>query len=331
MKPSILKTNAGAFGHHFPDFFQTYTTRAYLSKADPIRICPNGVINSLGHVANRFLKFPFTIPAWAVLSLMMNGVLFAALLMMWQEESGVGEPSVLPQASAANATENTVEISPEIATTAPTSNRPKFTYEQWVDLLGQEINTMAAKHPDHLTILLGDSLSLWFPAELLPGRRVWMNQGISGEKTHTLLSRLHLLDVADVDTIFLMIGINDLIWGQSDQKVLENYREIMDYLLTQHPETQVVVQSILPHGAETATWESRHLLLELPNERIRKMNQSLQTIAKDYDAHYLELYPIFSTGEGKLRTDLTTDGLHLNREGYLVWRAAISLYSQLEL
>lgn len=259
---------------------------------------------------------------------MMNGVLFIALLVIWQEKSDGGEPSVLPQANAAYADHPSTTAA---ITTAPAGTRQRLTYQQWVTLLGQEIETMAAKNPDHLTILLGDSLSLWFPAELLPGRRIWMNQGISGEKTHTLLNRLHLLDVAEVDTIFLMIGINDLIWGQSDQQVLTNYRDIMDYLSTHHPETQVVVQSILPHGAEAATWESRALLLELPNERIRAMNKSLQEIAKGYDAHYLELYPIFSNGDGDLRPDLTTDGLHLNREGYLVWRAAIALYSQLEL
>ncbi|MEO0867009.1 MAG: GDSL-type esterase/lipase family protein [Cyanobacteria bacterium J06642_11] len=280
-------------------------------------------------------------PAWAILSLMMNGVLFGALLLVWQDRSVGNEPSVLPQASAANdrdVAETTVvaaaatvlePVDSDTPASAPAQRR--LTYEEWVALLGQEIDTMAAKNPDHLTILLGDSLSLWFPAELLPGRRVWMNQGISGEKTHTLLSRLHLLDVADVDTIFLMIGINDLIWGQSDQQVLANYREIMDHLALHHPDTQVVVQSILPHGAEAATWESRHLLLDLPNQRIQSLNQSLQSIAEDYDAYYLELYPIFSNGEGQLRSDLTTDGLHLNRQGYLVWRAAISLYSQLKL
>ncbi|MEM6252676.1 MAG: GDSL-type esterase/lipase family protein [Cyanobacteria bacterium P01_D01_bin.156] len=278
---------------------------------------------------NRLLKFPFPMPAWAVLSLIMNGVLFGALLLIWQEKPRQSQTSsVLPQASAANpaALTDAADLFKGVPET-----RPKLTYEQWVDLLGKELETMAVKNPDHLTILLGDSLSLWFPAELLPGRRVWMNQGISGEKTYTLLSRLHLLDVAQVDTIFLMIGINDLIWGQSDQQVLENYRDIMDYLVINHPNTQVVVQSILPHGAETATWESRHLLLKLPNERIQALNQSLQSIANDYDAYYMELYPIFSNGEGKLRPDLTTDGLHLNRQGYLVWRAAIALYSQLEL
>lgn len=265
---------------------------------------------------------------------MMNGVLFIALLVVWQDKSG-GDPTVLPQASAASATNPTSALTSTLAATGPApveeATRQRLNYEEWVNLLGQEIATMATKNPEHLTILLGDSLSLWFPAELLPGRRVWMNQGISGEKTYTLLERLHLLDVADVDTIFLMIGINDLIWGQSDQQVLDNYREIMDYLASYHPDTNVVVQSILPHGAENATWESRHLLLELPNQRIRAMNKSLEDIASEYDAYYLELYPIFSNGEGHLRPDLTTDGLHLNREGYLVWRAAISLYSQLKL
>lgn len=258
---------------------------------------------------------------------MMNGVLFIALLVVWQEKSGGGDPTVLPQAAAyvTNPATDITHKPPELGT------QQRLNYQEWVNLLGDEVTAMAAKNPDHLTILLGDSLSLWFPAELLPGKRVWMNQGISGEKTHTLLKRLHLLNVADVDTIFLMIGINDLIWGQSDQEVLANYQDIMDYLVTHHPHTQVVVQSILPHGAETSSWESRHLLLELPNERIQAMNKSLEKIAGDYNAHYLELYPIFSNGDGKLRADLTTDGLHLNRQGYLVWRAAISLYSQLEL
>ena len=265
---------------------------------------------------------------------MMNGVLFIALLVVWQEKTDGGDPTVLPQASAAHSTQpiavDTLDLAPSVSPTT-LGTKQRLNYDQWVTLLGQEMSTMAAKNPDHLTILLGDSLSLWFPTELLPGQRVWMNQGISGEKTHTLRARLDLLNVADVDTIFLMIGINDLIWGQSDQQLIANYRDIMDYLATQHPKTQIVVQSILPHGAESSTWESRSLLLELPNERIRSMNQSLEKIAKDYDAHYLELYPIFSTGEGTLRPDLTTDGLHLNREGYLVWRAAIALYSQLEL
>ncbi|MEL6881493.1 MAG: GDSL-type esterase/lipase family protein, partial [Cyanobacteria bacterium J06607_10] len=184
---------------------------------------------------------------------------------------------------------------------------------------------------EHLTVLLGDSLSLWFPGELMPGRRVWINQSISGEKTQGLLNRLELLDDNEVEAVFIMIGINDLIWGETDDEILDNYKKIVSELKKDHPDTQIVVQSILPHSGENSTWESRDKLLALPSDRIVSMNASLKQIADDNDAYYLDLYPIFVTGDGTLRPDLTTDGLHLNRQGYLVWRSAIALYAQLEL
>lgn len=270
-------------------------------------------------MVNFFLK----IPSWAALSLLMNGLLFVTLLAVWQEKPGNGDAFGIPRASAAAS-----ESSPRLSRVG---DPLQLNYRQRVALLRREMQTMQAKHPDHLTVLLGDSLSLWFPADLLPGRRVWMNQSISGEKTRGLLGRLKLLDGAKVDTVFLMIGINDLIWGESDAKLIKHYRQIMAHLKRHHPDTQVVVQSILPHGSEQATWESRERLLALPNSRIQAVNQSLQKIAQEYDAYYLDLQPLFSTGEGTLRPDLTTDGLHLNWQGYLVWRSAIAMYSQLEL
>jgi len=207
----------------------------------------------------------------------------------------------------------------------------KLTYQQWIEILAKDAKSMAAKNPEHLTVLLGDSLSLWFPGELMPGRRVWINQSISGEKTQGLLDRLDLLDDNNVEAVFLMIGINDLIWGKTDEELIGNYKEIVRRLKKEHPKTQIVVQSILPHSGENSSWESRDKLAALPSERITAMNQTLENIAADNDAYYLDLYPIFVTGDGTLRPDLTTDGLHLNRQGYLVWRSAIALYAQLEL
>ena len=92
-----------------------------------------------------------------------------------------------------------------------------------------------------------------------------------------------------------------------------------------------MAQSILPHGGEQSTWESRDKLEALGSDRIMNMNNALKQIATANKAYYLDLYPIFVTGAGTLRNDLTTDGLHLNRQGYLVWRSAIALYAQLEL
>jgi len=204
--------------------------------------------------------------------------------------------------------------------------RHQLNYAQWIHLLAQEAKAIAAQNPEHLSILLGDSISLWFPPELLLPGQVWLNQGISGETSTGLLQRLDLLDQTNPDTILVMIGINDLLRGEEDSTLLNNHRQIIQYLKTTHPETEVVVQSILPHAETQATWEGRDRLLALPNSRIRALNQELAAIADAEGAKFLDLYSLLADGQGNLQMDLSTDGLHLNRDGYLVWRSGLQMY-----
>jgi lysophospholipase L1-like esterase len=143
-----------------------------------------------------------------------------------------------------------------------------------------------------------------------------------------LLNRLALLDQNQIESAFVMIGINDLIWGGSDAELVGNLRAIVSALKAQHPQAQIVVQSILPHGGPAATWEGRDRLLALPPERIVAVNAQIKQIASQTGAEYLDLYPLFVDGDGYLRPDLSTDGLHLNANGYLVWRSALALYNE---
>ena len=207
----------------------------------------------------------------------------------------------------------------------------KWTYQQWVEQLQREAIAAANNRPERLTILVGDSLSLWFPSKLLPWDRNWLNQGISGETTVGLLKRLYLFDSTRPETIFVMIGINDLLHGVDNRIILANQRKIISQLRTVHPGSQIVVQSILPHSGESANWEGRDRLLQLSNSRIRKVNRSLKALADAEGAFYLNLYPLFTDAQGFLRSELSTDGLHLNDEGYQVWSTAIKMYSKIRL
>ena len=207
----------------------------------------------------------------------------------------------------------------------------KWTYQQWVEQLQREAIAAANNRPERLTILVGDSLSLWFPSKLLPWDRNWLNQGISGETTVGLLKRLYLFDSTRPETIFVMIGINDLLHGVDNRIIIANQRRIISQLRTVHPGSQIVVQSILPHSGESANWEGRDRLLQLSNSRIRKVNRSLKALADAEGAFYLNLYPLFTDAQGFLRSELSTDGLHLNDEGYQVWSTAIKMYSKIRL
>jgi lysophospholipase L1-like esterase len=268
-----------------------------------------------------------TFPIWAFFSLLTNGILMlAVILLIWQQQrltAFFGGIITSPEQINQN---NSDQIA-----TPDLGPRHQLTYQQWVDILKQEAKVAADRHPPHLTILAGDSLTLWFPTELLPEGKNWLNQGISGEISKGLLKRLNIFDRTQPEVIFVMIGINDLIRGTNDEVILDNQRQIINYLKNVHPKAQIVIQSILPHGSDKATWKGRDKLLAVANTRIRRLNEELQSISNKKGVKFLDLYPLFTNTEGNLRQEFTTDGLHLNREGYIVWRSALQIYSNIEL
>ncbi|NEP16430.1 MAG: lysophospholipase [Leptolyngbya sp. SIO4C1] len=187
------------------------------------------------------------------------------------------------------------------------------TYEQWKALLAQEANAIAAgQGSNRLSIVVGDSLSLWMPPELLPRDRFWLNQGISGDTTAGVLNRLSAFASARPDVIHVMAGVNDLKNGASDTTVLTNLNRIMQQLRQQHPQARIVVHSILPTR-----------LASIPSDRIRALNRQIAQTARTQGVVYLDLHPSFTDNVGDLRYELTTDGLHLSRLGYQVWQIAM--------
>ena len=266
-------------------------------------------------------------PTWAFFSLAINGLLVLAIAWGLQRKYQWSIPSAVTQPAAATR----VSVAPKPSRSTELGPRHQLNYQQWVALLQQEAEVAAAQKPEHLSILLGDSLSLWFPAELLPPKRTWLNQGISGETSAGLLERLELIDKTQPEVIFVLVGINDLIRGMKDETILANQQLIIRYLRQVHPQAKIVVQSILPHSADRVTWEGREHLLAIPNTRILALNQQLKAIANSEGVTYLDLYPLFADANGNLNTELTSDGLHLNSQGYKVWRNALLVLNQLVL
>lgn len=192
------------------------------------------------------------------------------------------------------------------------------THEQWQQLLRHEAQAIAQGQGDNrLTVLLGDSLSQWFPSQGLPRGSFWLNQGISGENSHQVRQRLRALQSTRPSTIYLMVGINDLRQGAEDATILANLRAIAQELRQQHPEAVIVLQSLLP-----TRWPS------LGRERLEPLNRAIRQVAQAEGLVYLHLYPLFTDTDGQLRSELTTDGLHLSPQGYQVWQAALQAAEQ---
>lgn len=194
-----------------------------------------------------------------------------------------------------------------------TRRKPKLTYQDWKRLLALEARAMTkGQGKNRLSIMLGDSLSLWFPTNGLPNGKLWLNQGISGDTSTGILTRLSAFSATKPEAIYLMAGVNDLRKGTSDKIILSNHRRIVRRLKITHPNSHIIIQSILPTRRP-----------KIPNTRIRNLNGQLARIAKEEGVNYVNIHKWFTDFKGDLRQELTTDGLHLSLNGYEVWQAAI--------
>ena len=187
------------------------------------------------------------------------------------------------------------------------------TYEQWRWLLALEAKAVAyGQGKSRLAVMVGDSLSMWFPSDRLPTDQLWLNQAISGDTTQGVLNRLNDFASARPGTVYVMAGINDLKRGVDQREVLDNLEQIIQRLRSNHPQAQIVVQSLLPTRGGPVS-----------NQQINQVNRELRTIAAQNGAVYLDLHNQVMDGNGQLQARLTTDGLHLSPNGYEVWQWAL--------
>ena len=165
-------------------------------------------------------------------------------------------------------------------------------------------------------IFLGDSLTEgceW--AELFQNTDI-LNRGIAGDQTEGILKRLKLVLDLQPKQLFLMIGVNDLLF-HSPEKIVVNYRQIVQQIQEQSPSTQLFLQSCLPINNEVRK-------ITIDNQDLQTINQGIKKIATDYGTSFINLYPDFTDKKGNLDTDYTADGIHLNGKGYAVWRNKIA-------
>ena len=170
-----------------------------------------------------------------------------------------------------------------------------------------------------LVVFLGDSLTAGAPwAGYFPEVRV-LNEGISGDTTEGLLSRLKGVIRVEPDRLFLMAGVNDLGLGAPISQIVWNHKKIITDIRKGSPRTRVFLLSVLPVRNE-------RLGDRIDNLDIRELNRRLEKAAEETGAGFIDLFPRFLTDYGQLDARFTIDGVHLNMAGYEVWRAAIEAF-----
>jgi lysophospholipase L1-like esterase len=160
-------------------------------------------------------------------------------------------------------------------------------------------------------IFLGNSLTEGFDLQHYFPKTMPLNRGISGDHIDGLIERFeYSVKTLNPTKLYVMIGINDIGAGDTDSLILSNYKHLLEIIARDLPRTETYIQSILP---TSSAWTN------CPKEKIKKINTEIKSAAIHLGFNWIDLYSFFKTGEDYLNMQYSTDGLHLNPEGYLLW------------
>ena len=178
----------------------------------------------------------------------------------------------------------------------------------------RELNQISVIEPD--IIFIGDSIIEYYPLqELLGTSKAIVNRGIRGYQTGLLLDNLdsHLYGDA-VDQIVLLIGTNDIGKDIPMNEALNNLESVIQTISRDYPLSQIKLVSILPVNEGE---DFKQTVYIRTNEKIKAWNQAYQDLASAY--MQVEFVPVFENlldQKSQLKSDFTTDGLHLSVSGY---------------
>ena len=117
--------------------------------------------------------------------------------------------------------------------------------------------------------------------------------------------------------IVFYAGDNDLASGKSTQSVFEDYKEFVNQVKANLPRAHIAFISIKPSLARLALIQK----MRAANELIRRYAANKKHLA------YIDVFTPMLGQDGMPRSELFgPDGLHMNRQGYSLWREVIAPY-----
>jgi lysophospholipase L1-like esterase len=162
-------------------------------------------------------------------------------------------------------------------------------------------------------VFVGDSITYACNWAATLGNSNIVNQGVSGDTTRDILARLDSVADPQARAYFIMAGINDLTRGIPPDETVSNIRKIVLTLKQASPDADIVLQSILPVNSRIRPFPFETSLVKDVNDELRQIADVKTRVV------FLDLYPSFLDGNGRLKNEFTYDGLHLSAAGYETW------------
>jgi len=178
-------------------------------------------------------------------------------------------------------------------------------------------------------VFFGDSITYrWDLAHYFPSSD-YVNRGIEGQTSADMLVRFRQ-DVIDLKpkSVVILAGINDFIWrnegSDTDEQTLQNLESNDRTMaeLAEFHQIHPIFVSLLP--VHDYTKKGRAVYSQVPQGAITSANQWLKTFCAQRRYLYLDDYGAMVDERGRLRKELSEDGIHPNEAGYRIMAEVFS-------
>lgn len=108
-----------------------------------------------------------------------------------------------------------------------------------------------------------------------------------------------------------------LIWIYNEYK--DRYTELISAIQDSIPGIKIVIESVLPTNPNVVGGEKKYA----PNSKVQEANKVAESIAKELNCRYIDLYSLYADKNNELPRKLTIDGVHLHPNSYDRWAEKI--------
>jgi len=166
-------------------------------------------------------------------------------------------------------------------------------------------------------VLIGDSITeSWkgYSPEFFTENPYLVNKGVSGETTPQILGRFND-DVISLspEAVIILAGINDIAQNTGYISVSEIFANIINMVEISHSNNiRPILCSVLP--ASKIAWKPEIKSADL----VIELNEKLKGYCTENNIAYVDYFSSMVGEKKELRSDLTYDGVHPDKKGYLI-------------
>ena len=194
-----------------------------------------------------------------------------------------------------------------------------------------EYASIASTTPHGGVVFLGDSITEMYDLDKHFTGKGYINRGISSNETAQVLDRLQS-NVMHIEpsTVVLLIGVNDIGHGISQDTLINNFTAICNNILHMENPPKLLVQSIYP-TLRLDNLNSYFGTKSRTNQNILQVNTLILEVVNKlallgHNIQYIDTHSILTDDDGCLIKDYTIEGLHINNDGYIAISKYLSSY-----